>query len=210
MKRGFFLLFSILFLFSACSKTESDASFNGNGTLKSLLVTKGESAVWTNELESSFLTETLETHDKISKDVNLTPEVLNISDSDSEKIYPQLKDFGSLDTESLSSESNKIVKDFFDAVSTDLLSAESLMKSGSVFSLVFFADDLEKGFSGKKQAEEDSKLFTSYLIGSSYLSGQEVQIPVRLYNGKKFADITVFVDEKDNKISQLKIDRWGE
>ena len=209
MKRVKFFIFILPFLFSSCSQTESDSTYSVNDTLKSVLVTKGESAIWTNELEPKFLTETLESYDKVSKDIKLSPEVLNIADSDAEKIYPQLKDFGSLDTESLSVSTGKIIKDFFDAVSSDIFSAEHLMKNDSVFSLVFFAEDLEKGFTGKKKSDDESKLFTSYLIGSSFLSGSEVQIPIRLYNGKQYADITLFIDEKDNKISQLKIDRWG-
>lgn len=209
MKRVYLFIFSLPFLFSACSKTESVSTYNGNDTLKSVLVTKGESAIWTGELEPKFLTETLESHDKVSKGINLSTEVLNVADSDSEKIYPQLKDFGSLDTESLSVSTQNVIKEFFDAVSSDIFSAENLMKNDSVFSLVFFADDLEKGFTGKKQSDDETKLFTSYLIGNSFLSGSEVQVPVRLYNGKQYADITVFIDENDNKISQLKIDRWG-
>lgn len=209
MKRVCLFVFSFLFLFSACSKTDNGSSYNGNETLKSQLVTKGESAVWTNELEPKFLTETLESHEKISKSLKLSPDILNIADKDTEKIFPQVRDFGSLDTEGLSPVTRKLVKDFFEAVSTDLFSAEIFMKPDSVFSLVFFADDLDKGFTGKKQAEENSKLFTSFLIGNSFLSGSEVQIPVRLYNGKKYADISLFVDESDNKISQIKIERMG-
>ncbi len=115
MKRVKFFIFILPFLFSSCSQTESDSTYSVNDTLKSVLVTKGESAIWTNELEPKFLTETLESYDKVSKDIKLSPEVLNIADSDAEKIYPQLKDFGSLDTESLSVSTGKIIKDFFDS-----------------------------------------------------------------------------------------------
>jgi len=212
MNRFIFCTVVFLFCLTACSKAQSEVQINEFKTIKALVTNKSEAAVWTNELEPGLLSATSIGEMKIAEGVYPTKNLILVAESNNdEKIYPQIKDFGSLNTESLSSSSRKLAASFFDALCNDVFTAETYFKPESVFSLVFFSSDLENGFlKNREQKKEGEKLFTSYLIGSPFLSGSEVQVPVRLYKNKEFVDISLFIDEKQNKISQVKIERWGE
>lgn len=214
-------LFTVLFLLliSSCSKAEDSQSYEGNETLKNVLKTKGESAVWSRELESELLKERLSVHHNISDKIKLSPEILVVSNvpeteltgNTAEKIYPHLLDFGSLDTENLSKTAGDVVSDFCQALIQNIYSAETIMDSGSIFSFVFFVNDLEKQFfqseiSVSEDGSTSNPAFTDFLIGTSFLSGEEVQVPVRLFSENKICDISLFVNEKNKKIKQIKID----
>lgn len=210
LKYSFIFLFLFLILTVSCSKGESADSYeNARGPLKMTLAVKSEAAVWTNEVEGALLTEDIRKKEDIHENVRLVPETLTIVNSNSEKIYPFVEGFGSLDLEGFSEKGLNLAYDFCDALCEDINSAERLMAPGSMFSLVFFAEDLTDFFEKYGSSSDTNNAFSSYLIGQSFLSGDDVQVPVRLYFNSKehYTDIRVFLNEKEGKIKQIKIVR---
>lgn len=214
MKKILFLPLVFAFILSlfSCSKAENnDQYFQNNSTLKSLVTTKGESALWTTEIEKELLTSNLSKHDEINPHLKLSTEVFAVASAKNEKIYPYIENFGSLDLEGMSKEAYNLAEEFAKCLCSDIYSAEKLMANDSLFSFVFLIDDLEKDvFKRKIQSSEDEEgscKFESYVIGSSFLSGQDVQVPLRLYTGtgRTCADLVLFLNEKENKIKQIKI-----
>ena len=200
------LVFECLFplILLSCSRTEGSVSGSyDSDTLKNLMKVKGEATLWTGEIEPEYLTESLRNHEEIAENVKLSSETFSIVSDKSEKIFPYIEGFGSLDIESLGEKARTNAEGFCNCLMEDFYSAESYMYSSSVFSFVFFLDDLKNGFF----SEEEEMKFSSFVLGSSFLSGDDVQIPIRLYADSKdrFVDIYIFLNEKDGKIRQIKI-----
>lgn len=209
MKRfSFFTAAFFLFAVSCSNSGQVTSSATGENTLKSKVSVKSEAAIWTSELEKNILTENLSENPYIGKSVSLKPETMNVSSafSEKEKIYPELKGFGSLDSDDLKKESRQLVSDFCNDLinGKDLYASSKYVAKEKLFSYVFFADDLRSNIDSG-----DSEIrFSKFYIGKSFLSGKEVQIPVRLYvvSGAKYVDLSIFVSEVSSEITQIKIE----
>lgn len=220
MKKEFsliFIVFSVLFAACSNSGSSSENAFDGENTLKRKVSARSENVVWTYEMEPEILTKDLSHTEGISDNVAKEPYIANLSVFQKEKIYPEIKDFGSLENESLKKSTYKLVSDFFSVFNssankassetTTIYDGEKYIRKDSIFTYVFFLEDLKQYFAGKSFGTEIS--FYRFVIGKSYLSGKEVQVPVRLYvkDLKNYIDVNVYVDESENLISQIKIER---
>lgn len=209
MKKVFFPVISVFILLSACSAPQNGSNqASQSNTLKTLVKTKEESAVWTRELESVRLTKSLKQTESVSDSISLSPDVLKVSSVQSPYVYPRLDDFGSLDVTELPDAAWNKLCSFCDAVSKDLYSAESLFKRENLFSFVFFADDLKnKFFDGELPAsdEENTDLFTDYIPGKPFISGDDFQVPVRFFLNKDFFDSMIYISADGSKVTQIKI-----
>lgn len=199
------LTVSFLLFFSCSHNKPGFVEANGEDTLKTLIGIKSESALWTHEIEDKALSSDLSYINGISSGVRLSPTVLSASSVGESKIYPTLKNFGSLNSESLKTESRNLVRGFCKSISDDLYSGVDYLEGDSLFTFIFFIDSLEKAFEGEN-IKSNKNLFKDFYIGASFLSGDEVQVPVRLVKGKTNVDISLFINEKINKITQIKID----
>ena len=208
MKRSLFFVFCILIFFS-CSNSGNVTYTGSDGeTLKKVILNKEDAAVWTRELESVRLTKKLNQIDSVQDSVSLTPDVLKITNIQNEKIYPFVKDFGSLDISELNEEIYKTAQDFSDALSNDLFSVQSYFSEKSLFSYIFFLEDIKTVFFDGVIPKSEQKVFDKYLIGKGYESGDEIQIPLRFYKESGNIDLSIYISKDDLKISQIKIDRY--
>lgn len=205
---SFFVPLSFLLVVSCSNSGQVNSTVSGENTLKSKVSVKSEAAIWTSELDKDILTEKLTENPFIGKNVTLNPEAMNVSSqaSENEKIYPELKGLGSLDSDSLKKESRKLVSDFCNDLikGKDLYVSSKYVAKEKMFSYVFFVDDLKSNIdSGKHEIG-----FSKFYIGKSFLSGNEVQVPVRLYvnSGAKYVDLSIFLLETSSEITQIKIE----
>lgn len=220
-----FLLSALLFAACSNSGTSDEKLIDGENTLKHKIAAKSETSIWTYELEPETLTKDLSRSEGFSENVQVEPYIASLSIFQNEKIYPELKDFGSLENESLKRSTYNLVSDFFQtfitstkktnepssdgsSITSTIYDGEKYIRKDSIFTFVFFLEDLKLHY--EDFGKPDSKFsFYRFEIGKSYMSGKEVQVPVRLYvkDLKNYIDVNVFVDETANLISQIKIER---
>lgn len=210
MKIWFYVVSVFLLIFVSCSNPENLSTENSlDETLKSLVSVKTEAAVWTSEIEGDRLTAEYSRKDFIDQNVKVSTETVKVSSFIEDPVYPILSGFGSLDVSGIPVSTLDTVKNFCTDISKNIFSGESYFDKSSLFSFVFFIDDLEKSFFETKilEPEEESKnlFFDSFICGKAFYSENQMQVPVRFYKDKNILDVLLFVSSESNKISQIKI-----
>ncbi|MCF0242369.1 MAG: hypothetical protein HUK25_07000 [Treponema sp.] len=214
MKSFWFLPLFLLFLFFSCSNSENvTETIDSSDSLKSLVNGKTESALWTKEIEGERLKKDISRTDYVSSSLRLTSEVMKVSSYPEDPVFPFIEGFASLDISNIPVSTIQIVKDFCSAISKDIYSGETFFNRESIFSFVFFIDDLENIFFNRKideiyiiQTEESLKpVFSNFILGKGFQSEHEIQIPVRFFYQTEHLDIILFVSTETNKFSQIKI-----
>ena len=176
--------------------------------------------IWTRELESVRLLKDIKKIDGVVSSVKLNKYVIVASEDNGSEIYPSIKDFGSLDTTSISSELYTFLESFSQSLSLGKID-ESLFNPKSVVFYVLFENDLKniwKDLMGmdmpffseeeEKNVLDSQKVFNSWLYGKPILFDSDIQVPVRYIKKNKFIDILMFMS--DNKIDEIQIIQWGE
>lgn len=142
-----------LFLLTACNNaTESKLSYTDNETVRNVIKQKESEISWTKELEPDRLLEDYSSDNLVNDElISFTPDVAKILKNYNKKQYPELIDFGKLDTSSLPYSVLEKINNFCEAVSLDIYSGpESFFNSSYKFNYVFFKNDFindwEKNF----------------------------------------------------------------
>lgn len=223
MKKNFLAVSMLIVFFASCSQN-SNVTYTGidADTLKKVVQNKEDAAIWTRELESVRLTKNIRQIDSVADSIRLDADVVKVTAIQGEKIYPVIKDFGSLDVSEIPVNIYQSSKNFADSLSADLYSVLSFFNPSSLFSYVFFLEDLKvKFFDGAlpqkpvKNVEagddeinssvDDFYVFDKYIIGKSFMSGSEYQVPIRFYMRSNYLDVFIYISEENNKVSQIKI-----
>lgn len=194
------LFLTVLFSISAvsCSSSEGESAVDSHKTLRRQAENLLTVTNWSEEIESNRLTEAVEIPSGISSSVKLSPLVLNASDSVTEKIYPDLEGFGSLNVSAMPPEVKKLVRNFASAFCKNE-ETDQFMASSSKYELGLLYKDLTLIF---EQKSEDEPLFDSFIIGMEIQNNFICEVPLRFNKGKKSVDLTVYckicrVEEKD-------------
>ena len=161
---------------------------------------------------------------ELGADVQFTRDIFKISKSNQQPVYPDLTDFGSLDTRSLRPAVKEKLNNFCKSFSQiEHSGADSYFSRKYIFNYVFFKNDLENGWknnfgieypqkaaeSDKIEKSEETALFTKWIIGEPFISSEIMQIPVRFYATCGIIDITVYLNSSgNNEFYQITIDRW--
>ena len=187
------MLFSILFF--SCSKRNVISEAEQISTLKSLSEKKIKEVYWTDQSGSGRLQENISKIPGIASDLRVSPIMVLISQDQNTPIYPVYSDFGSLDISSLPENILSIVENFSKAIISGE-DADGFMVKSNLFNLAFFYEDMRG--SGRLN-------FTDYLIGEPFGSGDEYEVPVRLYSSSSKTDIRLFLVQENGawKIDQI-------
>ena len=216
-----FLIFS-LFIFStaliSCKNTsETKLVYTESDTIKKSVKEKEKDITWTQEIEPKRLTEKITRSSmKLGSDVAYTKDLFKISNTNKAPVYPELSDFGSLDTRNLKSSVKDKLNNFCKSLSTENHSgADSYFSRKYIFNYVFFVNELEsewKNNFGKeypREMKEESGIFTKWTFGEPFIGSEIMQIPVRFYATCGIIDMTVFLNSSgNNEIYQITINRW--
>lgn len=221
----FFSLLYSLFFISCSNSTQENTVDEESQTLRYTAKTLYDSTIWTEELEFNRLTSDISAVPKVSSRINLSPLVLLAAGtSDSDRIFPNLGSFGSLDTTLISKPLREMLSSFSDAVSKKK-PADSFMAKDSIFSLALFYADFNRIFAecfelNKKEepaaektdsesaAESDSEekksteekieeksYFNSFVFGQPFLDGVCYEVPVKFFSEKATLTLSVFCVE---------------
>ena len=143
-----------IFIFPACNNaSESKLAYTDKETVRDIINQKESEISWTKELDPERLSEKYSNDDLIDKEtITFTPDIAKVLKNFDKKVYPELIDFGKLDTSALSYSVLDKVNNFCSAVSSDIYSGpETYFHSNYKFNYVFFKNDLidnwEKNFS---------------------------------------------------------------
>lgn len=208
------LLFSIFtaFSLSSCSQAVQESEpAEETLTLRYAANELYNSTVWTEAIEVDRLTASVSSVEGISSKLTLSPLVVAAaSPADSSKVFPELKDFGSLDTR-LISPSLKIMLDSFSECICKYKDCDSLMVKKSLFSLALFYSDFNSIFSDTFDLNAEEVIcFTSSILGQPLLSGSYYEVPVKFMSDQASMTLSVFCVEEFGqwKIDQIQIAAW--
>ena len=220
-----FLIFS-LFIFStaliSCKNTsETKLVYTESDTIKKSVKEKEKDITWTQEIEPKRLTEKITRSSmKLGSDVAYTKDLFKISNTNKAPVYPELSDFGSLDTRNLKSSVKDKLNNFCKSLSTENHSgADSYFSRKYIFNYVFFVNELESEWKNnfgkeypremKEEKSEESGIFTKWTFGEPFIGSEIMQIPVRFYATCGIIDVTVFLNSSgNNEFYQITINRW--
>lgn len=220
MKKTGFIVFTIfIFLIASCSngkivETQTETS----DTIKFLVKQKEQNKNWTRELEENKLIEPLN-NEFIVRNYSISNEAFKSTYVNYEPVYPEIKDFGSLDTSLLNDKTLNSVKGFCNLIKENYShKASDYFNEKYLFNAVFFFNNLEENWSktyGDKfpeyNDEKTAVLFDGFYIGKPDFSQNEnfVNIPVLFYSKNKKLYVKILVNPEEEKmIYQVYINRW--
>ena len=226
-------IFSIFILFSCKNAAEVKPVLNDENTLRNEISTYENEISWTKEIEEERLTSPVSVNEKISKNgFSPNPSLLKLLDNYNKPVFPELADFGNLDSSALSLSARQNIQNFCQTFSSNPFSGpESYFSSNYIFNYIFFKNDLIKGWKENfktsfpydekqiakinRQKEKNPKakgvqVFSKWIFGQPFMGDKIIQLPVRFYCTSGTIDVTLHIStENSNKINQIKIDRWG-
>lgn len=179
-----FILF-IAYSFVSCSSPEELFDSEYSETVKSYFNSAEEDVLWTKELETSVLTQSVQNDRGIEPSLGISPKNIFLSKvSGNTELYPAIEDFATLDTSDLPENAKSSLNGFCGALVSGR-GADSFMAIGSVYSLVLFRYSLSETY-GKPG------VFSSYVLGKPFINEKTLQVPVRFYL-KRGGNLDVFV-----------------
>lgn len=183
------LILSVFLFFSCSNKKANNESDSLNKSLKNQIAEKSEGIHWTKSGEEDLLKNNIRKNDNFTNGTQVNSEGLKALGS-SDKVYPKISDFSSLDVSMLSKEDLVVINTFCKNLLTlDYEKALESFYAENLWALVLLKYDIsEAGFTG----------FKSFVLGEGYWHDSYCELPVRFYNDKKqsFDVKLVFNQEK--------------
>ena len=184
-------------------------------TIKSLVSQIENQTVWADELEKDRLTRPVqEDVPYIPEGHTLTKENAKLSSILKSAVYPEFKDFGSLDISLIEYKHLESAGNICSQLSE--WNQEKLFgffSSNYRFNYIFFADELKKGWKDNFDVSfpegEEIKLFDRWILGQAAILENLIQFPVRFYCNTGYVDVTLYMSpDKENTLYNIKIERW--
>lgn len=141
------LFISSLCFFSCKNSSDNKLAYTDVDTIKDIIKEKENNIAWTKEFEGTRLTDNIKTNKNVSSSIAFTPNVLKIFSDYQDPVYPELLDFGKLDTSKLDDKSKTIINDFADKLSKNIyFGGESYFTTSFIFNYVFFTDEFVNNY----------------------------------------------------------------
>ena len=158
--RFFSFLVTAAFFFSCSSAVQESEQNEEKTTLRYTAESLYEATIWTEEIELDRLSSKVNSVGGISSKLNLTPLIVLASlPSESSRVYPTLKSFGSLDTTLIPKSLRTMLFSFSDNISK-YKDADSFMAKESLYSLALFYTDFKKIFGECFELDKIEKALT--------------------------------------------------
>ena len=213
-----------MLIYSCKNTTETKLAYTESDTIKKSVKEKEQDITWTQEMENGRLSEKItRSAVKIGPDVIYNKEFFKISSDKKNPVYPELLDFGSLDTRNLSSSVKEKLNKFCSSISSENhTGADAYFARKYIFNYVFFVQALENGWKinfnqdyphkkteSESESETEEGIFTKWLFGEPFIGTEIIQIPVRFYASCGIIDVTIYLNSSgNNEIYQITINRW--
>ena len=211
------IFFSLILVFFSCKNTtESKLVYTDADTIKKNVKEREQGITWTQEIEPERLTEYVPRSSVMfGIEVPYTIDLYKITKSMQAAVYPDLEEFGSLNTNNLHPAIKEKINNFCNALSSEKHSgAENFFSRKYIFNYVFFIKDLEEGWKDNfglsyPKLSEEEKAFNKWTLGEPFIGSEIIQIPVRFYATCGIIDVTLFLNSSgNNELYQITINRW--
>ena len=208
MKKTFALAACIFLIFLAsCSNPQGSVLTSQDSTLRSAVQDKNSNTIWTKEIEPDRLKIKLNSQFEVQNKEMVTPQLLNSINELQPAVYPELKNFASLDCSQMNTFLSDTVKEFCDSLCKGTENLSTYFDSSYFYNCVFFTNDLNNLLDLKEKPE---KLFDRYLICKGFEGENLTQVPVRFYKEKETLDLSIYLTYHGGyKVIQIEILGWG-
>ena len=197
----------IIFCLFSCSNPQGIVLTSQEDTLRNEVELKSEQMIWSTEIEPEKLSYEINDKATASQKEFITPQMLSSIKELQPAVYPEIKDFASLDYTAMNSSLISVINDFCEQLCKGTDDLQSFFYSKYFFNYVFFKNDFEPIV---KQFKKDDVLFDRFLICKAFESQDLSQVPVRFYNNKDFVDLYVYLTYHSGyKVTQIEVIRWG-
>lgn len=203
--RNILFLFSFLMFFGCSNASQNQNFVIDEDNLKAAVLSRTQNLQWTQELEKSRLSQKINPEDKISDKLRYSPSVMIAVEGgiSTNAVYPVIDGFGSLDISDIDPGAINLIDSFCIAYKKGE-SCDQFMAENSIYSLSLFLFDA---------SEEDFSVYgMDWVIGKAFVSESSIEIPVRIFNAKKYIDVNFFMrqDKETYKILDLEISNTGD
>ena len=196
----------IIFL-ASCSNPQGSILTSQDSTLRSAVQEKNNNTIWTKEIEPERLSTPLNSQIQVNNTEIITPQLLSTIRDLQPAVYPEIKNFASLDCSSMNEIILNTITEFCDSLCEGTDDLSSYFDSSYFYNCVFFTNGLLKQVD---KDEESEKLFDRYLICQGFEGDELVQVPVRFYKGKETLDLSIYLTYHGGyKVIQIEILGWG-
>lgn len=145
-----FFSFTLILLINISCKNASSSKleYNDQETVKDEVKNFENELTWTKTIDEEILANSLKTDDKYTKSkLTINPDLFKINKNNNTAIYPELKNFASLDTSILNKAVKLKINKFLNALNSDIYSGpEVYFESKFIFNYIFFRNDLIQGW----------------------------------------------------------------
>ena len=207
MSRVFLPVACFIIFLASCSNPQASVLTSQDNTLRSAVQEKNSNTVWTKEIEPDRLKENLNSQISVKNREFITPQLLNSIKELQPAVYPEIKNFASLDCSAMNKNLLNTVEQICDSLCTGTDELGTFFDSSYFYNCVFFKQDLKETL-GYKEVPET--LFDRYLICQGFEGYELSQVPVRFYKDKEILDLSVYLTyHGDYKVIQIEILGWG-
>ena len=197
----------VTIILASCSNPQAIVLASQEETLRSELQAKAEKSNWSNEIEPERLSSPLNNNIEVDSKEYITVQMLNSLRDLQPEVFPDIKDFASLDCSAMNANLYNTIDDFCKELCKGTENLQTFFYSEYFFNYVFFKKDFEPFV---EQFKKDDILFERYLICKAFESQDLVQVPLRFYNNKEYIDLSVYLTYHNGyKITQIEVIRWG-
>ena len=202
-----FLLFTVIFCLISCSNPQQLILTSEEDTLRNELKIKAENIKWTNEIEAELLTAKIDQPVNSSNKDYISPQMLSTIQELQKAVYPELKNYASLDSSQMNTLLFSTVDKFCKELCKGTENIYPYFDSNYIFNYVFFKNDFEPVVKALKTKDY---LFEKYFICKAFESQELNQVPLRFYNSQDYIDLSVYLTYHNGyKITQIEVIRWG-
>lgn len=197
----------ILIFLISCSNPQASVLTAQEDTLRNELEEKSKDMAWTAEIEADRLSSELNNKFTTTDKEFISPQMLNSIKELQPAIYPQIKDFASLDSSAMNSSLLNVLNNFCSDLCKGTDNLQNYFYSKYFFNYVFFKNDFEQIVD---ELKKDDLLFENYVICKTFENQDLTQVPVRFYNNKDYIDLSVYLAYHSGyKVTQIEVIRWG-
>ena len=154
VKNLFIFIIISLMIISCKNSSDNKLAYSDVETVKSNVKNKEANTAWTKELEGSRLSENISSNRSVSNEVIITPTILKIFSDYQQPVYPEIIDFGKLDTSKLDEKTKEKINEFSEKISKNIYNgAESYFNNSYIFNYIFFSEEFVSNY--KNNFEKD-------------------------------------------------------
>lgn len=201
------MAFIFVVFLASCSNPQGSVLTSQDKTLRNAVMEKNSKTVWTKEVEPDRLKAKINSPVQVQNKEYISPQMFSSIKQLQPAVYPEIKDFASLDVSGMNKSILQTVTELCDSLCKGTENLGNFFDSEYFYNCVFFTKDLNDLLQPDEKSE---KLFDRYLVCKGFEGEEIIQVPVRFYKDKETLDLSVYLTYHGGyKVIQIEILGWG-